>query len=257
MKMPKLPRIAFPRRRKKLHAATAAARRTPIDDYYDEEPKTNLSSAFIVVLILHVVAVGGIYTFNSIRAARRGPEVSSSSASADTAAAGSPLIAKASATAATPELAKRDAAQTSANPALAALKPGTYRVQEGDNLTKIALQHGLTVTDLQQANEIKNVNGISPGRILNIPAPKPAPKPPTVPDDPRKAAFLAAKVDGKPAVATSIGNSRTYVVVKGDTPTSIARKFGTTSTELLKFNKIDDPKKMQLGQTLKVPPKKS
>jgi hypothetical protein len=70
MKMPKLPRIAFPRRPKKLHAATAAARRAPADDYYDEEPKTNLSSAFIVVLILHVVAVGGIYTFNSIRAAR-------------------------------------------------------------------------------------------------------------------------------------------------------------------------------------------
>jgi LysM repeat protein len=250
MKMPKLPRIAFPRRPKKLHAATAAARRAPSDDYYDEEPKTNLSSAFIVVLILHVVAVGGIYTFNSIRAARRGPEVPATSSSADTASAGSPLAAKAGATTATPDLAKRDSTP-------AALKPGTYRVQAGDNLTKIALLHGLTVTDLEQANEIKNVNGISPGQILNIPAAKPAPKIPAVPDDPRKAAFLAAKVDGKPTVTTNNGNARTYTVVKNDTPTSIARKFGITSAELLKFNKIDDPKKMQLGQTLKVPPKKN
>jgi LysM repeat protein len=255
MKMPKLPRIAFPRRPKKLHAATAAARRASSDDYYNEEPKTNLSSAFIVVLILHVVAVGGIYTFNSIRAARRGPEAPSSGP--DTAAAGSPLIAKASATITTPELAKRDAAQASANVAPAPLKPGTYRVQAGDNLTKIALQHGLTVTDLEQANELKNANGLRVDQILNIPAAKPAPKLPAVPDDPRKAAFLAAKVDSKPTGATSTGPARTYTVLKGDTPTSIARKYGITSAELLKFNKIDDPKKMQLGQTLKVPPKKN
>ena len=256
MKMPKLPRIAFPRRPKKLHAATAAARRAPADDYYNEEPKTNLSSAFIVVLILHVVAVGGIYTFNSIRAARRGPEVPASSASADTAAAGSPLVAKASA-AATPELAKRDVAQTSANPALTALKSGTYRVQSGDTLTKIALQHGLTVIDLQQANELKNPNEVSPGQVLNIPSAKPVPKPSAVADDSNKAAFLATRTDGKRAAGTSTSSSRTYVVAKGDTPTSIARKFGVTSTELLKFNKIDDAKKMQLGQTLKVPPKKN
>ena len=256
MKMPKLPRIAFPRRPKKLHAATAA-RRAPADNYYDEEPKTNLSSAFIVVLILHVVAVGGIYTFNSIRAARRGLEVQASSASADPAAAGSPLVAKASATTATPGLAKRDAAQTSVNPAPAALKPGTYRVQPGDNLTKIALQHGLTVTDLQQANGLKNANEVSDGQILSIPSAKPAPKPSAAPDDSNKAAFLASRTDGKRTSGTNTTGSRTYTVLKNDTPTSIARKFGITSTELLKFNKIDDAKKMQLGQTLKVPPKKN
>jgi LysM repeat protein len=253
MKMPKLPRIAFPRRPKKLHAATAAARRAPADDYYNEEPKTNLSSAFIVVLILHVVAVGGIYTFNSIRAARRGPEVPASSASADAAAAGSPLAAKASATTATPELAKRDAAHA----AQAGLKPGTYRVQEGDNLTKIALLHGLTVTDLQQANELKNPNEVNPGQVLNIPSAKPGPKPSAVPDDSNKAAFLASRTDGKRTGATNTNAARTYTVLKNDTPTSIARRFGITSAELLKFNKIDDPKKMQAGQTLKVPPKKN
>jgi hypothetical protein len=39
-------------------------------DDYDDEPQTKLSSAFVVVLILHVVAVGGIYAFNSIKAHR-------------------------------------------------------------------------------------------------------------------------------------------------------------------------------------------
>jgi LysM repeat protein len=252
MKMPKLPRIAFPRRPKKLQASTAATRRAPIaDDYYDEEPKTNLSSAFIVVLILHVVAVGGIYTFNSIRAARRGPEAPSSS-SADAASTSTSLLAKASAAPAIADAGRRDSAQ---NAPPAPLKSGTYRVQAGDTLTKVALLHGLTVSDLAQANELKNADGIKDGQVLNIPAAKPAPKIPAVPDDPRKAAFLAAKVDTKPATATSNGASRTYVVVKGDTPISIARKFGTTSTELLKLNKIDDPKKLQPGQTLKVPKK--
>ena len=74
MKMPKLPKIAF-RSPPEASARHATARRAPAaDDYYDEEPKTNLSSAFVVVLILHVVAVGGIYAFNSIKAARRGSE---------------------------------------------------------------------------------------------------------------------------------------------------------------------------------------
>jgi LysM repeat protein len=48
-----------------------------------------------------------------------------------------------------------------------------------------------------------------------------------------------------------------YTVKKGDTPTSIAHSFGLTAEELLKANRITDPKKLQPGQTLKVPPRKS
>src|SRR5580658_6325207 len=77
MKTPKfittLSAILKPRPKKRLQATARAARR-PVDDYDDEEPTTKLSSAFVVVLILHVVAVGGIYAFNSIKASRRNHE---------------------------------------------------------------------------------------------------------------------------------------------------------------------------------------
>ena len=203
MKMPKL-KIAFPRRQKKLQASTAAARRPAgTDDYYDEEQKTNLSSAFVVVLILHLVAVGGIYAFNSIKAART--PVSPPAPSA-------PII---------PAL----IAKNSPPPAVA------------------------SVTKPQAASLFP------PTPVEKAPV-KPAT--PTVVQDPRKAAFLAATRDATPTVAaTAKAGAKTYIVVKGDTPTSIANRFGTTPDALLKLNKISDAKKMQLGQTLTLPPKKT
>jgi len=66
----KLSAVLTPRPKKRLQA-TARAARPAMDNYDDEEPTTKLSSAFVVVLILHVVAVGGIYAFNSIKASRK------------------------------------------------------------------------------------------------------------------------------------------------------------------------------------------
>lgn len=192
MKKSPLPKfVLFFRKPKKLEAATVSRRAPSSDSYYNEEPKTNLSTAFVVVLVLHIVAVGGIYAFNSLRTSR-GPADSHTGAPR-TSSIGTPLIPK-------------------TNPA-----PET-------------------------------------------PAAKPAPKPavPAVVQDSRKAAFLVSKTEEAPAVsATANPAARTYTVAKGDTPTSIAKKFGTTSTDLLKLNKIDDPKKMQIGQQLKIPAKKS
>ena len=53
--------------RKRLHAR-AASSRDEVEEYESEsEPSMKLSQAFIVVLILHVVAVGGIYGFNKLK----------------------------------------------------------------------------------------------------------------------------------------------------------------------------------------------
>lgn len=49
---------------------------------------------------------------------------------------------------------------------------------------------------------------------------------------------------------------RVYTVQKGDNPVAIAKKLGVGYEELLKVNGVDDPKKLQIGQVLKVPPKK-
>lgn len=46
-----------------------------------------------------------------------------------------------------------------------------------------------------------------------------------------------------------------YTVVKGDSPLEIAKKLHVNCDELLKLNKITDPKKLQVGQKLSIPAK--
>ena len=46
---------------------------------------------------------------------------------------------------------------------------------------------------------------------------------------------------------------KTYVVVKGDTPVSIAKKFKITSDQLLTANNIEDAHKLKIGQKLVIP----
>ncbi len=244
MKKLKLPKFTlFFRNQKKIQATTATRRAPSSESYYEEEPKTNLSSAFIVVLVLHVVAVGGIYAFNSLRASRTPGE------SHSTASSTLPAIPKVNPSASIAEN----------NPAPGA-KGNTHRVQSGDTLSKIAAQYSVSVAEIEETNGAKNVALLRPGQIISIPMAKPAPKPAAAPviQDSRKAAFLATKSEDAPAVAaTANAAGRTYTVAKGDTPTSIAKKFGTNSVELLKLNKIDDPKHVQIGQVLKVPAKKN
>ena len=55
-----------PPKKKKPQAAPRARR--PREADFTEEPNVQLSSAFVVVLVLHVVAVGGIYAFNALKA---------------------------------------------------------------------------------------------------------------------------------------------------------------------------------------------
>jgi LysM repeat protein len=52
-------------------------------------------------------------------------------------------------------------------------------------------------------------------------------------------------------------NKKTYVVAKGDTPLSIAKKFKVPFDDLLTANKIDDPHKLKIGQKLVIPVKKT
>lgn len=43
-----------------------------------------------------------------------------------------------------------------------------------------------------------------------------------------------------------------YTVVKGDTLSAIARKYGTTVNKLVELNKIKDPNKINIGQVIKI-----
>jgi LysM repeat protein len=50
-------------------------------------------------------------------------------------------------------------------------------------------------------------------------------------------------------------SGKTYVVVKGDNPVTIARKFKVSYDILLALNHIDDPRKLKIGQKLLIPAK--
>jgi LysM repeat protein len=48
-------------------------------------------------------------------------------------------------------------------------------------------------------------------------------------------------------------NVKTHVVAKGETLTQIAKQYGVTVEEIQQLNKIEDAKKLQAGQTIKIP----
>lgn len=54
--------------------------------------------------------------------------------------------------------------------------------------------------------------------------------------------------------AAKSGNGNAHVVARGETLTSIAKMHGVSVSELQKFNHIDNPLKLQAGQTLLIPP---
>jgi LysM repeat protein len=47
--------------------------------------------------------------------------------------------------------------------------------------------------------------------------------------------------------------SKTYVVAKGDSPASIARKFKVPYDDIMAANRIEDPHKLKVGQKLIIP----
>ena len=54
--------------------------------------------------------------------------------------------------------------------------------------------------------------------------------------------------------AAKSGNGNSHTVARGETLTSIAKMHGVSVSELQKFNHIDNPLKLQAGQTLLIPP---
>lgn len=75
------------------------------------------------------------------------------------------------------------------------------------------------------------------------PAPAPALAPPLLPSPGPAASPVASPVA-----------ERSYTVKPGDTPGAIAREFGITVEALLRANNIQDPRTLQVGQTLQIPP---
>lgn len=243
LRIPKLPKFRMPRRPaqppQKLEARLRAHSAAMTDAYDDEEPPTRLTGALIVVGLIHVVAVGGIYAFNQIKASHRGPELALPVAAAKTA----PPPAATTQTTAQPATNKPAANVPAATaPVAPVLKLRVYNVKPGDTLTGIAKTFNVSITDLKRANNMSN-DTIRVGQVLNLPGATAAAE---TPPAPAKAAEPAE---------TKV-STKTYTVKSGDRLIFIAKKFGVSQEDLVAFNKIKDPSKLQIGQSLKIPTKK-
>lgn len=85
-----------------------------------------------------------------------------------------------------------------------------------------------------------------------LPAAAPRVKPQPLVADPAKKTAPAAT----PAAPMEAKDSGVlYTIAKGDTPVTIAKKLHVGYDDLLKLNKIDDPKKLRIGQKLHIPVK--
>lgn len=124
----------------------------------------------------------------------------------------------------------------------------TYTVVRGDTLSEIARRFNTSVRILKAANG-KNSDLIRVGEKLRIPVEGSA-------SGSSQPAYSAASDNRTAAPATS-GGAEVHIVKVNEYPAIIARQYGMTTTELLAMNGITDPRKIQIGQKLKVSPKSS
>src|SRR2546423_10527157 len=104
----------------------------------------------------------------------------------------------------------------------------------------------------------------TPSRVVSAPSPPPMP---SIVPSPNATIRTIAATESKPAEKVTehskipprnpeiADSGKIYVVVKGDNPVTIARKLHVSYDALLALNRIEDPRKLQIGQKLLVPAK--
>ena len=113
----------------------------------------------------------------------------------------------------------------------------TYTVQAGNTLGGIAYKYGVTVSQLQQWNNISNPNEIYVGQTLKIYT---------------NNSNSSSNSTTKPTNSSSNSSYTTYTVQAGNTLSGIAYKYGVTVSQLQQWNNISNPNEIYVGQTLKI-----
>ena len=115
---------------------------------------------------------------------------------------------------------------------------GIHVVRPGEDLWRIALQYGTSVTAIMQANGLRNPDWVYVGQRLRIP---------TVTSSPSSPSSAASPL------SSSAAEGGWYVVRPGDTVFRIALRFGVSPTALMQANGIRDARWLWVGQRLRIP----
>jgi len=108
------------------------------------------------------------------------------------------------------------------------------QVKEGETLTSIAQQYGVSVAALQKANNIQSGALLSIGSWLEVPS-------------------TSSAAGSSPRTS----EARRHQVKSGETLTSIAALYGVSVDDLQKANGIKSPRSLRVGAWLEIPPKKN
>ncbi len=119
-----------------------------------------------------------------------------------------------------------------------------YVIQKGDSLSAIARRFKTSVAQLTSLNQISNSHRISIGQRLLLPQDTEATTGQT-------SAQIAASAPASSAPTRS--NEDSYSVRRGDTLSSIAKRFDVSELSLLQANNIDHPDRIYPGQELQLP----
>ena len=258
--------------RKKHRAATAVA--APMPEMEGDVPNLGIARALVVILIIHVVAIAGIFAHSHFFEGD----------AAKAAVAEKELLEPA-----------REQPAAAANLPQIATGEDFHIVKTGDTYEKIAMANGVEVEDLRRVNDN---TALSADLILRIPARTIVATEPeelirlrngsavletdttvetvvgsTLPvDDLRSAPMVetdaaaqlvrpnvtreveaARPVEQAGAPAASAASGTKYTVKNGDTFWKIAKSNGTTPDAIMKANRITDPRKLRPGMKLIVP----
>ena len=143
-----------------VFARTQRSKSTGEEGWKKDVPNIKLSRAFIVVLILHVVAVGGILAFEMFKSNESNVTASLKSESSNGAVEESVDVRE------NPE-SHKSTERLGTNEGFE-----KYIVQKGDSIRAIADSYKVSRTEILETNLIDEAHPLVSGRILRIPKPK-------------------------------------------------------------------------------------
>jgi len=115
-----------------------------------------------------------------------------------------------------------------------------YHIKSGDTLLSIAQKHNSTTAEICKINKISKTQQLKLGKVLKIPI----------------NSYISNKSSSnkdkvvKPKVEVK---TIKHTIASGDTILGIARKYYSTTQEIIKFNKIGKRETLKLGRVITVP----